>query len=65
VWSTLIEHAVIEMEENSEPKVDYSESLAIAQGFEVGYPQKSPQSSISVVARGEARNRKSKKTYGS
>jgi hypothetical protein len=41
----------------SESKSDCSESIAIVQGFDVGYPQKSP--------RGAVRNRKSKKIYGS
>jgi hypothetical protein len=34
-------------------------------GFDVGYPQKSPQSVISEVHRGAVRSRKSKKIYGS
>jgi hypothetical protein len=51
--------------EKSEPKVDCSESIAIVPGFDVGYPQKSPQSVISEVGRGAVRTRKSKKTYGS
>jgi len=51
--------------EKSEPKVDCSESNAIVPGFDVGYPQKSPQSIISEVHQGAVRNRKSKKIFGS
>ena len=51
--------------EKSEPKVDCSESIAIVPGFDVGYPQKSPQSVISEVHRGAVLSRKSKKRYGS
>jgi len=51
--------------EKSDPKVDCSQSIAIVPGFDVGYPQKSPQSVISDVHRGRYGNRKSKKTYGS
>jgi hypothetical protein len=42
-----------------------SESTAIAQDIEEGYPQKSPQSGISEGHRGVYRSRKSKKIIGS
>src|ERR1700726_2212092 len=51
--------------ETSDPKVDCPESIAIAQGSDVEYPQKSPQSVVSEVHRGVVRNRKSKKIIGS
>ena len=44
---------------------DRSESSAIAQDFEAGYPQKSPQSGISEGHRGVYRRRKSKNLIGS
>ena len=44
---------------------DRSGSTAIAQGFEAGYPQKSPQSGISEGHRGVYRRRKSKNLIGS
>jgi hypothetical protein len=49
----------------SEPKADCPESLVIAQGSDVAYPQKSPQSVNFEGHRGMVRSRKSKKIIGS